>query len=121
MRDHFYILGSVFFTVYGQLIVKSQVAKAGPFPTSGAQRAAFLLKLVLNPWVLTAVFGGFLAMQCWLVALTKFELSYAYPFMSLAFVLVLILSAALLHEVITAPKIIGIALIMAGIIISSRG
>jgi multidrug transporter EmrE-like cation transporter len=121
MRNHFYILGSVFFTVYGQLTVKWQVAKAGPFPTSGAQRAAFLLRLVLNPWVLSAVCGGFLAMQCWMVALTKFELSYAYPFMSLAFVLVLILSAALFREAVTAPKLIGITLIMAGIIISSRG
>jgi drug/metabolite transporter (DMT)-like permease len=71
--------------------------------------------------VVSRVVGGFLAMLCWMAALTKFELSYAYPFMSLAFVLILILSAVLFREAITAPKLIGIALIMAGIIISSRG
>jgi hypothetical protein len=37
-------------------------------------------------------------------ALTKFELSYAYPFMSLAFVLVLLSSALLFHETVTMPQ-----------------
>ena len=58
---------------------------------------------------------------CWLAAMTKFELSYAYPFMSLAFVLVLVLSALLFHEALTTAKILGVLLIIAGIIVGSRG
>jgi len=50
-----------------------------------------------------------------------FELSYAYPFMSLSLVLVLGLSVPFLHEAITAPKIIGMTLIIAGIIIRGQG
>ena len=65
--------------------------------------------------------AGFLALLCWLAALTKFELSYAYPFMSLAFVLVLILSALLFHETVTAAKVLGLLLVTAGIIVASRG
>jgi multidrug transporter EmrE-like cation transporter len=56
-----------------------------------------------------------------MAAMTKFELSYAYPFMSLAFALVLLSSALLFHETVNTAKIVGIFLIMAGIVIASRG
>ena len=52
--------------------------------------------------------------------MTKFELSYAYPFMSGAFVLVFILSVLFFNEVVTWQKILGLALIVAGIIVTSR-
>jgi multidrug transporter EmrE-like cation transporter len=119
--DFVYIFAVIVLTVCGQLILKWQVAKAGAFPQSFPLRALFLLRLVLNPWVIGGMFAGFLAFLCWMAALTKFELSYAYPFMSLAFVLVLFSSALLFHETVTMPKMFGILLIMTGIIIAGRG
>ena len=115
------MLGSVLFTVYGQIIVKWQVAKAGALPATLSERIPFLLGLILNPWVLSAILAGFFALLCWLAAMTKFELSYAYPFMSLAFVFVLVLSAVLFREPLTVAKILGVLLIIAGIIVGSRG
>jgi multidrug transporter EmrE-like cation transporter len=116
-----YVLGSVLFTVYGQLVVKWQVAKAGALPGNLPAKISFLLHLVLNPWIMSAMAAGFCALLSWLAAMTKFELSYAYPFMSLAFVLVLILSAVLFHEAVTVPKVLGVVLVMVGIIVASRG
>ena len=116
-----FVGGSILFTVYGQLIVKWQVAKAGPLPLGLMEKISFLARLIANPWVLSAMAAGFAALLCWLAAMTRFELSYAYPFMSLAFVLVLMLSVMLFHETLTMPKIMGVALIMAGIIVASRG
>ena len=121
MTGFVYVLGSILFTVYGQLIVKWQVAKAGALPATLGEKVPFLLKLILNPWILSGILGGFFALVCWLAAMTKFELSYAYPFMSLAFVLVLILSAIIFHEPLTVAKIFGVLLIIAGIIVGSRG
>jgi multidrug transporter EmrE-like cation transporter len=119
--DFIYIFAVIVLTVCGQLILKWQVAKAGVFPQSVRERALFLLRLVFNPWIIGGLFAGFLAFLCWMAALTKFELSYAYPFMSLAFVLVLLSSALLFHEAVTMAKMFGILLIMTGIIIASRG
>jgi drug/metabolite transporter (DMT)-like permease len=119
--DFAYIFAVIVLTVCGQLIVKWQVAKAGAFPQSFPERALFFLRLVLNPWIIGGLFAGFLAFLCWMAALTKFELSYAYPFMSLAFALVLLSSAVLLHETVTMAKMFGILLIMTGVIIASRG
>lgn len=116
-----YVLGSVLFTVYGQIIVKWQVGKAGALPAAFAERIPFLLGLILNPWIMSGILAGFFALICWLAAMTKFELSYAYPFMSLAFVFVLVLSALLFHEPLTVAKIVGVLLIIAGIVVGSRG
>jgi multidrug transporter EmrE-like cation transporter len=116
-----FVFGSILFTVYGQLVVKWQVGKAGAFPATWPERILFLAKLVMNPWVLSAMGAGFGALLCWLAAMTKFELSYAYPFMSLAFVLVLILSVFFFGEALTAPKILGVLVVIVGIAIASRG
>ena len=116
-----YILGSILCTVYGQIVVKWQVKKAGVLPILLNERLIFLLKLIVNPWIMSGILAGFFALICWLAAMTKFELSYAYPFMSLAFVLVLVLSVVLFHEPLTFAKILSILLIIAGIVIGSRG
>ena len=118
--DYLYIFGTIFFTVYGQLVTKWQVAGAGAFPVEATEKLKFLLRLVLNPWIISSLTAAFLAFLCWVAAMTKFELSHAYPFTSLAFVLVLGLSAILFHEAITVPKVLGVAFIMVGIIVGSR-
>lgn len=116
-----YIFGTIFFSVYGQIVVKWQVVKAGSLPTSFFQKILFLADLVLNPWIISTMAAGFFALVCWLAAMTKFELSYAYPILSLTFVFVLIFSALLLHEALTAAKVLGVLLVIAGIIVASRG
>jgi drug/metabolite transporter (DMT)-like permease len=116
-----YILATVLFTVYGQLVLKWQVNKAGVMPATALQKIIFLISLIWNPWILSGMFAGFLAFLCWMAAMTKFELSYAYPFMSLSFLLVLILSAVLFREPMTIPKTVGVTLVIVGLIIASRG
>ena len=118
---YLYIFGTILFTVYGQIIIKWQVSNAGAFPGDAVGKIWFLLRLTLNPWVISSLFCAFLAFFCWMAALTKFDLSYAYPFMSLSFVLVLALSTLFFHEPVTAAKVLGVIFIMAGIIIGGRG
>lgn len=116
-----YIIGTILLTVYGQIIIKWQVSNAGAFPVDAAGKMWFLLRLAINPWVISGLVCAFLAFFCWMAAMTKFDLSYAYPFMSLSFVLVLILSTLFFHEPITAAKALGVIFIMAGIIMGARG
>ena len=108
------------FTVYGQIVIKWQVNNSGAFPSDTTEKLLFLGKLLLNPWVISGFTSVFLASLSWMAAMTKFPLSYAYPFMSLAFVLVLFLSALFFQEAITLTKAISMGLIIAGIIIGSK-
>ena len=119
--SYLYIFGTILFTVYGQLVIKWQMAKAGALPNIFSEKIIFLLQMFFNLWILSAFLSAFVASLCWMAAMTKFKLSYAYPFMSLSFVLVLVLSGLFFHEAITLPKLLGVLFIMAGIIIGVQG
>jgi multidrug transporter EmrE-like cation transporter len=119
--NHLYILLTILFTVYGQIIIKWQVKLAGIFPQDGTEKLQFILKLLLNPWVISSFICAFLASLSWMAAMTKFPLSYAYPFTSLAFVLVVFLSAIFFNESVTTSKALGLGFVVLGIIIGSRG
>jgi len=111
---------TILFTVYGQLIIKWQVGKAGPLPEDFFEKLRCLLGLVFNGWIMSGLFAAFLASLAWMAALSKFPLSYAYPFMGLVFALLLIGSIVLFQESVTAPKLIGTALIICGVVIASQ-
>ena len=119
--SYFYIFLTIAFTVYGQIVLKWQVIGAGEFPATAWDKILFLARLILYPWVISGFFSAFLASLAWMAAMTKLDLSHAYPFMSLNFVFVIILSSLLFHEVITPPKMIGLGLIILGIMVGSRG
>ena len=115
-----YIIGTVFFTVYGQLILKWRIMNFSPLPSDMIDKIVFLFKLLLEPYIFSGFFSAFIASFFWMAAMTKFELSYAYPFMSGAFVLVFILSVIFFNEIVTWQKILGLAFIVMGIFITSR-
>ncbi|QDU05840.1 putative 4-amino-4-deoxy-L-arabinose-phosphoundecaprenol flippase subunit ArnF [Gimesia chilikensis] len=119
--NHFFILGTIIFTVYGQLILKWRIGRYGDLPDSLSDRIQFLFRLLLDGYILSGFIAAFIASLFWMAAMTKFQLSYAYPFMSLAFVLVMFLSAFFFNEPVTLAKTLGLTLIVAGIIIGSQG
>ena len=119
--SYVYIVCTILLTAYGQVVIKWQVLNAGAVPEIGVEKFGFLLHLLFNPWVISAFLAALLASVTWMAAMTKLQLSHAYPFMSLAFILVMISSGLLFNEPITAPKVIGILLVMIGLAIGSQG
>ncbi|HHH37675.1 MAG TPA: hypothetical protein ENK77_03570 [Epsilonproteobacteria bacterium] len=117
---YFYIFGTIFFTVYGQLILKWRIMDYGSMPEDFVQKIFFLVKLLFDPFIFSGFAAAFIASFFWMATMTKFELSFAYPFMSGAFVLVFLFSVFLFQETVTWQKIVGLMLIVLGIIISSR-
>ena len=115
------VFATVLLTVYGQIVIKWQVLAAGAFPATTAEQMWFLLRLLVNPWVISALAAALAAALTWMAAMTELELSHAYPFMSLAFILVLVLSAWFFHEPVSWQKLAGLALICAGIVVGSQG
>ncbi len=119
--SYLYVMCTVLLTVYGQIVIKWQVLEAGAFPDDPAQKIWFLARLLLNPWIISGLAAALLASVTWMAAMTRLPLSHAYPFTTLAFVLVILLSAVFFHEAITPLKIAGAALVVLGIIIGSQG
>jgi len=115
-----FIFITIALTVYGQLSLKWHMDRAGQMPVEMIPAAIFIVKQLLSPLVISSFGSAFLASLTWMAALTKMPLSTAYPFMSLAFPLVAILSVPLFHEQMTLMKAGGTALILAGLFLLSR-
>ena len=119
--DYSFILATVAFTVYGQLMLKWRIAQMGALPQELLGKIKFLLLLLLDPGILSGFAAGFLASLAWMAAMTKFDLSHAYPFMSLNFVVVLLLSGWILSEPLSLQKVLGVGFIVLGTILAARG
>jgi drug/metabolite transporter (DMT)-like permease len=82
--------------------------------------AASLRALVAQPfvWGGLALFG--LSALVWLAVLSRASLSFAYPFASLTYVLILLFDAFVLHETVPPLRWGGVAFIALGIFLISR-
>jgi len=118
--NHIYIFLTVIFTVYGQMVLKWQVSRYGDLPGSFMAAVVFIFKLFGNIWILSCFTAAFLASLSWMAAMTKFEISYAYPFMSLNFIVVMVLSIFLLSEPFAWSKVAGTAIVICGLVLLSR-
>lgn len=119
--SYFYLACTVLLTAYGQIVIKWQVLGAGAFPEKVGEQMLFLARLLINPWIISALAAALLAGVIWMAVLTKLHLSHAYPFLSIIFVLVPLASVLLFNEPFTTAKAIGLTLIVAGIVIGGQG
>ena len=117
-----YVFATLFFTVYGQLILKWRILKIGfSLPDTGVlDKLMALFRLVIDPFILSGFLSAFIASLCWMAAMTKFQITEAYPFMSLAPAIVFLLGVWLLGETFTIGKVIGLVLIMIGLIVTVK-
>lgn len=116
-----YVAVSISLMVYCQIVIKWQVASAVAHPENTASRLGLAIGLLINPWVISALAAAMLAAVLWMAALTKLDLSRAYPLVSLSFVAVTFASAWLFQEPLTGLKLAGVALICVGVAIGSQG
>lgn len=119
---YLYIFATLFFTVYGQLILKWRLVKLDfNLPKGGLfDKLWALLKIIFDPLIFSGFASAFIASLFWMAAMTKFQITEAYPFMSLAPAIVFLLGVWLLNETFTWGKLIGLILIMIGIVVTVR-
>jgi drug/metabolite transporter (DMT)-like permease len=116
-----FILTSVAMAAVGQLVLKfgvDQVVKNGGVvlrePVSTVARVARTPAV----WGGLALFG--LSASMWIVVLSRTSLSFAYPFASLTYVLILLFDRLVLNEPVSGLRYGGVALIIAGLVLISR-
>ncbi|CAN5492890.1 SMR family transporter [soil metagenome] len=118
---YFYIAATIVLTAYGQLVLKWRLNLKGAMPDAFREKLLYLFYALLDPFVISSFAAAFLASLTWMAALSKFQLSYAYPFMSISFLLVFVLSVIIFGETFNFYKLGGCLLIVAGIVVLTRG
>ncbi len=116
---YIYILSTIFLSAYGQVVLKWRLNSMPELPNGLTNKILFLFNAIVDPYIFSGFVAAFLASLTWMAALTKFDLSFAYPFMSLSFIAVLLLSVFFLSEPLTIKKVVGLILISGGLVIAS--
>jgi drug/metabolite transporter (DMT)-like permease len=115
------ILLSVAFGVVGQIALKTGMTQIGRI--GGGQALAPLataLRVLGTPLVLIGLACYGLGAVAWLIVLSRLDLSFAYPFLALNFLLITLGSRFVLHEPVSLLRWLGVLVIAAGVIIVAR-
>ena len=120
MEQYFYIGVTLALTTYAQLIVKSRALSLSPLLAEG-DKLRYLVAMLSDIAVLSALAAAFVAGVCWMLAIERINLSFAYPFIALTFVLVPLLAMFFFREPISTLQVLGLALIVCGVAINAVG
>ena len=115
-----YILISVVASIIGQLLLKVGMNKLGSITLSASQFLSVSWKMATNPYVFIGLAIYLAGTVFWLAALSRVDLSYAYPFASLSYVVMLVASWMMFDEKITLGRLIGTVVIGIGVFLISR-
>jgi drug/metabolite transporter (DMT)-like permease len=115
-----YILISVLAGAIGQILLKKGMGSMGPLTLTTSQLGATLWRIGTNPFVIIGLIIYVGGTVFWLTALSRVDLSYAYPFASLSYVVMLAASWLLFGENITSLRLLGTLVICVGVFLISR-
>lgn len=115
-----YILISVLGGAVGQILLKKGMMAMGPLVISLPGLPGLLWRIMTNPYVIIGLGIYVTGTLFWLVALSRVGLSFAYPFASLSYVLMLAAAWILFREDISLLRITGTLVICIGVFLISR-
>ena len=116
-----FILFTVLTNAAAQVMLKYGVMQLGSLSFAGVNPILKLFQIVFTPFIFLGFVMFVVSMASHLFVLSKVELSYAYPFLSLAYVVVAVAAWVLWSEDLNAWRIGGIALICVGTVLIARG
>ncbi len=107
-----YILTSVTINSLAQIVYKKGLKNA--FKEINLRE---IIRTMTRPLIIVGLLMYATSALLWIIVLSKADVSYAYPFLSLGYVLVTFLSYVLLKEKVNKLRIVGVCVIIIGVII----
>lgn len=114
------ILFTVLTNAAAQIMLKRGMMSVGALDIGADGLVWTVFRVVFSPFVFLGLATFVVSMASHLYVLSKVQLSYAYPFLSLAYVVVAAYSYFFFAEDLNAARIAGIGLIVAGTILIAQ-
>jgi len=114
------VLFGVALNAAAQLLLKAGTNVIGHFEFSAANAIPVGTKLALEPHILGGVVCYVVSVVVWVMALSRVEVSIAYPMLSIGYVVNAVAAYYLLGEPVTPLRMVGIAVIVAGVFMVAR-
>jgi multidrug transporter EmrE-like cation transporter len=114
------ILAGVLLNALGQLLLKAGTNAVGHFEFSAGNVLPIGMKLAFQPFIVTGVVCYFVSLVVWLLALSRVEVSIAYPMLSIGYVINAVAAWYLFGEAVTPMRLAGIGIIVVGVYVVAR-
>jgi multidrug transporter EmrE-like cation transporter len=114
------ILTGVLLNAAAQLLLKAGTNAVGHFEFSAGNIVPVGLRLALEPSILGGVACYVVSLVVWIMALSRVEVSIAYPMLSIGYVINAVAAWYLFGESLTALRLTGIGFIVVGVFLVAR-
>jgi multidrug transporter EmrE-like cation transporter len=109
------ILLGVLLNAAAQLLLKAGMSQIGHFEFTLANTLPISFKVMGNPPIITGLFLYVVSVGVWLLVLSRVQVSYAYPMLSIGYIVNAVAAYYLFGEPLTSLRILGIFIIIAGV------
>jgi drug/metabolite transporter (DMT)-like permease len=107
------LIVAILLGVAGQIFLKAGVSSLGKNPGVGA----VLLSVVKNWKVFAGLACYGVSSLLYLIAISRLDLSYAYPMIAFSYVMVTVLAWRMLGEVVPMGRVVGLVIICIGVLV----
>lgn len=114
------VLGAIVLGTCAQLLLKAGTSAVGAFAFTPENALPVGLRLALEPRILAGTGCYAASLVLWIMALSRSDVSAAYPMVSIGFALNALFAWWLLDEAVTPMRWLGIAIIMLGVYVVAR-
>ena len=115
------ILSSILMSSTAHVLLKKGAMSVSAIGAANQTLLTNIWVTATNPWVIGGMCLHVGALFVWMWALSRVDVLFAYPFLAVGYVIVSLLAWQWLGEEITPTRLLGMAIIVIGIIVLSRG
>ncbi len=112
-----FIIFSVLLSAVAQLSIRKGMVVVGTIPEKLSEIWGYFWQVCINPWIFAGLTAYAISMLFWMYVLSKVNVSLAYPFQSLAYLVIAFAAYYTLNEPLSIQKILGIIIICVGVFI----
>ncbi len=115
------IFTSITLSAVGQICMKAGMSS--PAVQAGLQSKSYLqsgMQVLSNGYVISGLFMYAVSAMLWLLVLADTDVSKAYPFIGLGFILTMAMAAFFLNEGVSIARISGTFLVVLGVVLVAR-
>lgn len=114
------ILSGVLLNAFAQLLLKRGMLGIGYFEIQFQNFFPMIKRVATSSYILLGLSSYVISVAIWLLVLARVEVSYAYPFLSVGYVVVTLMGYFLFQENLSWMRFLGISVIILGVILLSR-
>ena len=115
------ILVNVLLTSLAQVVLKAGMSTQAVLGSlDGGIRLASVGTVFTSPFVILGLVMYFASAFIWLIVLSKVEVSLAYPFVGLGFIVTMVLGAMVHGDAVGFTRVLGTLLVATGVVVLAR-